>query len=126
MKFPVLVTLFRRANNLVMASFRSRNGEALKVAEKFQGGGHANAAGAILPKSVRNVPDAVEYLRQILQPKGRRAAEQHGKFVCQDRNGKEISQAIRQSGLRQKAAILNLWGMAALCRDAATPGLFFL
>ena len=67
-KYPVLVTLFRRGN-AVFASFRSRNGEALKVAEKFQGGGHANAAGAILPKSVRNVPDAVDYLRQILQPK---------------------------------------------------------
>src|SRR5581483_2090021 len=47
-KFPVLVTLFRRVNNQVIASFRSRNGEAIKVAEKFQGGGHANAAGAIL------------------------------------------------------------------------------
>jgi oligoribonuclease NrnB/cAMP/cGMP phosphodiesterase (DHH superfamily) len=68
-KFPVLVTLFKRANNLVIASFRSRNGDALKVAEKFQGGGHANAAGAIMPKSVRNVPDAVEYIRTILQPK---------------------------------------------------------
>jgi len=68
-KYPVLVTLFKRANNLVIASFRSRNGEALKVAEKFQGGGHANASGAILPKSIRNIPDAVEYLRQILQPK---------------------------------------------------------
>ncbi|HVU08507.1 MAG TPA: DHHA1 domain-containing protein [Verrucomicrobiae bacterium] len=65
-KFPVLVTLFKRANNQVIASFRSRNGEALKVAEKFQGGGHANAAGAILPKSVKNIPDAVDYLRQIL------------------------------------------------------------
>ncbi len=68
-KYPVLVTLFRRANFLVIASFRSHNGEALKVAEKFQGGGHANAAGAILPKSVRNVPDAIEYLRNVLQPK---------------------------------------------------------
>jgi len=68
-KYPVLVTLFKRANNLVIASFRSRDGEAIKVAEKFQGGGHANAAGAILPKSIRNIPDAVEYLRQILQPK---------------------------------------------------------
>ena len=68
-KFPVLVTMFRRANNLIVASFRSRNGEALKVAEKFQGGGHSNAAGAILPKSIRNIPDAVDYLRQILQPK---------------------------------------------------------
>jgi nanoRNase/pAp phosphatase (c-di-AMP/oligoRNAs hydrolase) len=67
-KYSVLVTLFRRGN-AVFASFRSRNGEALKVAEKFQGGGHANAAGALLPKSVRNVPDGVEYLRQILNLK---------------------------------------------------------
>ncbi|MGD0744941.1 MAG: DHHA1 domain-containing protein [Verrucomicrobiota bacterium] len=67
-KYPVLVTLFRRGN-LVFVSFRSRDGEALKIAEKFQGGGHANAAGAILPKSIRNISDAVEYLRQILNPK---------------------------------------------------------
>jgi oligoribonuclease NrnB/cAMP/cGMP phosphodiesterase (DHH superfamily) len=65
-KFPVLVTLFQRANNTVIASFRSRNGEALKVAEKFQGGGHANACGATMPKSVRNVSDAVEYMKQVL------------------------------------------------------------
>lgn len=68
-RYPVLVTLFRRANNTVIASFRSRNGEALKVAEKFQGGGHANAAGAVMPKSVRQVADAVEYIKQILNPK---------------------------------------------------------
>jgi oligoribonuclease NrnB/cAMP/cGMP phosphodiesterase (DHH superfamily) len=68
-RFPVLVTLFRRSNNQVIASFRSRNGEALKVAEKFQGGGHANASGATLPKSVRTIPDAVAYLRQVLNPK---------------------------------------------------------
>ncbi|HUA64726.1 MAG TPA: DHH family phosphoesterase [Alphaproteobacteria bacterium] len=67
-KYPVLVTLFRRGS-LVFASFRSHNGEALKVAEKFQGGGHANAAGALLPKSVRNIPDGVEYLRQVLNLK---------------------------------------------------------
>jgi nanoRNase/pAp phosphatase (c-di-AMP/oligoRNAs hydrolase) len=65
----VLITLFRRANNQIIASFRSRNGEAIKAAEKFQGGGHANAAGAILPKSIRNIPDAVDYLRLILEPK---------------------------------------------------------
>ena len=59
----------RYSSEFVIASFRSRNGEALKVAEKFQGGGHANAAGALLPKSVRNVPDGVEYLRQILNIK---------------------------------------------------------
>ncbi|MGH7990174.1 MAG: DHH family phosphoesterase [Limisphaerales bacterium] len=67
-KYVVLVTLFRRGN-AVFASFRSRNGEALKTAERFQGGGHANAAGALLPKSVRNVPDGVEYLQQILNIK---------------------------------------------------------
>jgi nanoRNase/pAp phosphatase (c-di-AMP/oligoRNAs hydrolase) len=68
-RYPVLVTLFRRSNNLVIASFRSRNGEALKVAEKFQGGGHANASGAVMPKSVRTISDAVIYLRQVLNPK---------------------------------------------------------
>jgi oligoribonuclease NrnB/cAMP/cGMP phosphodiesterase (DHH superfamily) len=67
-KYPVLVTLFRRAN-AVFASFRSRNGEALKIAEKFQGGGHANASGAILPKSVRNIDEGVAFLRQILNVK---------------------------------------------------------
>jgi oligoribonuclease NrnB/cAMP/cGMP phosphodiesterase (DHH superfamily) len=68
-KFPVLVTLFKRANNVVIASFRSRNGEALKVAEKFQGGGHANASGAMFPKSIRHIPEAVDYLRTVLNPK---------------------------------------------------------
>jgi oligoribonuclease NrnB/cAMP/cGMP phosphodiesterase (DHH superfamily) len=68
-KYPVLITLFRRAANTIIVSFRSRNGEALRVAEKFQGGGHANACGATLPKSVRNISDAIAYLRQILNPK---------------------------------------------------------
>ena len=67
-KYPVLMTLFRKANNTVVVSLRSRNGEALKVAEKLQGGGHANACGATLPRSVRNIPDAIEYLRQVLDP----------------------------------------------------------
>ena len=68
-KYPVLVTLFRRGN-LVFASFRSRTGDALKVAEKFQGGGHPNAAGALLPKSIRTVPDGIEYIRQVLTHRG--------------------------------------------------------
>jgi oligoribonuclease NrnB/cAMP/cGMP phosphodiesterase (DHH superfamily) len=68
-KYPVLVTLFRRGN-LVFASFRSHNGEAMKLAERFQGGGHANAAGALLPKSIRTVPDGIEYLRQVLNLRG--------------------------------------------------------
>ena len=67
-KHPVLVTLFRRTNS-VIASFRSRNGEAIKIAERFQGGGHANACGAMLPKSVRNIKEGVDYLRQELAPR---------------------------------------------------------
>jgi hypothetical protein len=67
--FPVLITLFRRANGVMIASLRSRNGEALKVAEKLQGGGHANASGATLPRSVKSVGDALNYLRQVLNPK---------------------------------------------------------
>jgi len=66
--YPVLLTLFRKANNTVVASFRSRNAEALKVAEKFQGGGHANASGATLPRSVKNIADALDYMRAILNP----------------------------------------------------------
>jgi oligoribonuclease NrnB/cAMP/cGMP phosphodiesterase (DHH superfamily) len=68
-KFPVLLTLFRRTNGVIIASLRSRNGEALKIAEKLQGGGHANASGATLPRSVKTIPDAVVYLRQVLNPK---------------------------------------------------------
>jgi oligoribonuclease NrnB/cAMP/cGMP phosphodiesterase (DHH superfamily) len=67
--YPVLLTLFRRANGVIIASLRSRNGEALKIAEKLQGGGHANASGATLPRSVRTIPDGVHYLRQVLNPK---------------------------------------------------------
>lgn len=62
------MTLFRRTNNVVIASLRSRNGEALKVAERLQGGGHANACGATLPRAIRTVPDAVDYLREVLKP----------------------------------------------------------
>jgi len=67
-RFPVLLTLFRRTNGTMIVSLRSRNGEAIKVAEKLQGGGHANACGASLPKSVRSIADAVEYLRNVLNP----------------------------------------------------------
>jgi hypothetical protein len=67
--FPVLTTLFRRANGLTVASFRSRNGEALNVAEKLHGGGHPNASAATLPRSVKSLADALVYLRQALNPK---------------------------------------------------------
>jgi hypothetical protein len=66
--YAVLVTLHRRPNGVVIASLRSRNGEALKIAEKLQGGGHANAAGASMPKSVRSIPEAILFLKQTLNP----------------------------------------------------------
>jgi nanoRNase/pAp phosphatase (c-di-AMP/oligoRNAs hydrolase) len=68
-KYPVLITLFRRTTGVIIASLRSRNGEALKVAEKLQGGGHANASGATLPRSVKTISDAIVYLRQVFNPK---------------------------------------------------------
>jgi hypothetical protein len=66
--YPVLLTLFRKANGAVIVSFRSRNGDALKVAGQLHGGGHANASGATLPRSVKSIPDAVDYLRVHLNP----------------------------------------------------------
>jgi DHHA1 domain len=66
--YPVSITLFRRGNGIILVSLRSRNGEALRVAEKLQGGGHANACGATLPRSIQNIPDAIIYLRQVLNP----------------------------------------------------------
>lgn len=66
--FPVLMTLLRKTNGVIVASLRSRNGEALKLAEKMQGGGHANACGATLPRSVKTIPDAIDYLRRLFSP----------------------------------------------------------
>jgi hypothetical protein len=66
--YTVLISLFRKGNGLIIASLRSRNGEALEVAGRLQGGGHPNAAGAVLPKSVSQIASAVEYLRKVLCP----------------------------------------------------------
>ncbi|MBM3828955.1 MAG: DHH family phosphoesterase [Verrucomicrobia bacterium] len=70
--YAVLVTLFAKSNRTVIASFRSENGEALKVAQQLQGGGHANASGATLPRSVQTVEDGVLWLRQVLSPQAKR------------------------------------------------------
>jgi hypothetical protein len=67
-RFPVLLTLFKKANNQIIVSLRSKNNEALRIAEKLQGGGHPNASGAVLPRSVRNVSDAIDYLQRVLNP----------------------------------------------------------
>jgi hypothetical protein len=66
--YEVLITLNRGGNNNYLASLRSRKGEALRVALKLQGGGHPNACGATLPRSVKSYTDAVTYLRQVFNP----------------------------------------------------------
>lgn len=68
MPYEVLVTLHRRGNGQVIASLRSRRGQALEVAARLQGGGHANASGAVLPRSIRSIPNAVQYLKEVLNP----------------------------------------------------------
>lgn len=69
--YAVLCTVFLKSNRTVIVSFRSRHGEALKAAVQFQGGGHANAAGATLPRHVQTAADARYYLQATLdtQPK---------------------------------------------------------
>lgn len=66
--FPVLLTLHRKGNGVMVVSLRSRTGEALKIAEKLRGGGHPNAAGATLPRSVQGFGDAIDYMRRTLDP----------------------------------------------------------
>jgi len=66
--YKILLTLNRVGNNQFMVSLRSSEGGALRVAQQLQGGGHANAAGAALPKSVQRVADAVDYLKTALNP----------------------------------------------------------
>jgi hypothetical protein len=66
--YSVLITLFKKANNSIIVSLRSRNGEAQKVATLLQGGGHPNASGAVLPRSVRNIDEAIDYLKRVLNP----------------------------------------------------------
>jgi hypothetical protein len=66
--FPVLLTLHRKGNGVMLVSLRSRTGDALAIAEKLHGGGHPNAAGATLPRSVQNFGDAIDYLKRTLDP----------------------------------------------------------
>ncbi len=69
-KYKVLATLYRRGAGMYVASFRSREGEAIQAATRFEGGGgHANAAGASLPR-LNDHDAAVAYLRQRLNPPG--------------------------------------------------------
>ncbi len=65
--FRVLATLFRRGPGPYVASFRSRDGEALGVARRFDGGGHPNAAGATLPRHLTDLESVLAFLRERLQ-----------------------------------------------------------
>ncbi|HOX02020.1 MAG TPA: DHHA1 domain-containing protein [Candidatus Paceibacterota bacterium] len=65
---PVLASLYRKGGGTIIVSLRSRNGEALAIAQRLQGGGHHNAAGAVLPRTIQRIPDAVDYLRKVLNP----------------------------------------------------------
>ncbi|HNU99361.1 MAG TPA: DHH family phosphoesterase [Verrucomicrobiota bacterium] len=76
--YTVLLTLLRQGNGTVVASLRSRNGEALKIAACLQGGGHPNAAGATLPRSVQRIPDAIAYLAKVLVPQPPASADAGG------------------------------------------------
>ncbi len=80
--FKVLATFFPKSNRTIVVSFRSLNGEALAVAAKLQGGGHPNAAGTTLPKSVQDIESAVVYLRQVLAPAATGAAEFNNPFAA--------------------------------------------
>jgi hypothetical protein len=66
--YPVLLTLFRKGNGTMIVSLRSKKGEAIRLAEKLMGGGHPNAAGATLPRSIQDVGSAIAYLRQQFAP----------------------------------------------------------
>jgi len=67
-KYSVLLSLYRKGIGNFVVSFRSLNGEALAVAQKFEGGGgHPNASGATLPKGINTYDDALDYLRTQLK-----------------------------------------------------------
>jgi oligoribonuclease NrnB/cAMP/cGMP phosphodiesterase (DHH superfamily) len=66
--YPVLLTLLRKGNGTMIVSLRSKKGESIKLAEKLMGGGHPNAAGATLPRSIQDVGAAIAYLRQQFAP----------------------------------------------------------
>lgn len=66
--YNTLLILNRKFNGMISVSLRSRNEEALSHAEKLQGGGHPNACGATLPKSIQSIPDAVAFLKKTLHP----------------------------------------------------------
>ncbi len=66
--YTALFALFKKPGGPVTLSIRSQNGEALAIAKTLQGGGHPNAAGAALPRSITTFDSAAAYLKQLLNP----------------------------------------------------------
>ena len=67
--YSTLFAMFKRPGRPVTLSIRSlENGEALHMARSLQGGGHPDAAGAVLPRSVGTFDCALVYLTRQLQP----------------------------------------------------------
>ena len=66
--YKALITFFKKPSGPVTASIRSQNGEALEIAKRLQGGGHPNASGTTLPRSVTTFEGAIAYLKQVLTP----------------------------------------------------------
>jgi hypothetical protein len=66
--YTVLLNLYRKGSGNFLVSLRSRNGEALAIAEKLKGGGHPNASGASLPRSIQSLAEAIQYLKKVLAP----------------------------------------------------------
>lgn len=64
--FKTFLTFFKKTGSPIAVSIRSQNGEALTLAKRLKGGGHFNAAGASLPRSVKTFEGAVAYLKTLL------------------------------------------------------------
>jgi len=93
-RYPVLITLFRRANGLVIASLRSRGAKPWP-GRAAAGWRAPNACGATLPRSVRSIPDAILYLQRVLNPRAaERANPWSGRLICR------LGPERRLSGLR--------------------------
>ncbi len=64
-----LLSMSKRPGRPITLSIRSHgSGQALRIARILQGGGHPDAAGAALPRSVGTFDSAVIYLREQLDP----------------------------------------------------------
>ncbi len=71
--YQVLITITRQGDGSLSASIRSKNGEAINIARKLNGGGHPNASGAQLPKHIKTIQEAIAFMQRILNANTERA-----------------------------------------------------